>query len=605
MGRSSRLPLLCGLIAALVCSVPLLVRDVTAAPAHGYSPIHDLKYPADFTHFDYVDPAAPKGGQIRIGRVGTFDSLNTLRYPGNTPADMRGYIYDTLVVTSADEPAGYYGLLAKTVDVAEDLSWARFRLHPHARWHDGRPVTADDVVFTFDTLAEQGAPYYRQVLRLFTVEKETSDTVLFRSKKPGDREFVRIVGTLPIHPAHFWKDRDAEGKSLQLPLGSGPYRAASVVAGRSLVLERVTDYWAKSHPVNTGRYNFDLVRVEYYRDKTVAREAFTAGEFDVWRERDAAQWANSYKDIKRNGIGIVRRTFTLSTPGTMATLVFNLRRSPFDDRRVREAVTLAYNFEWTNRVLFAGRYKPVGSFFGNTSLAARGPITRAEKALLDGASDALPAQAAARPGPDVRDGLSSDRAAFRRADALLNEAGFRVVDGKRIDPATGKQLIMSVTFNNPSLVRVFGPFARNLERLGIKLSYPMLEPTSAVRKLLDHDFDLADLTLTPKLVPGNAERLLWGSALADRPGSYALAGSKDPILDKAIAAMLEARDKESLQTAANLFDRTLRWQRYALPLWRSDEVWIAHWDKFAHPNKVPGVYPSYADRWWSKPQSVN
>lgn len=605
MGRLARLTLSFALVVALVFAATISLRTASAAPAHGYSPIHDLKYPPDFSHFDYVNPSAPKGGEIRIGRVGTFDSLNTLRYPGNTPADMRGYIYDTLIVASADEPAGFYGLLAETVDAAEDLSWARFKLRPDAKWHDGRPVTADDVVFTFETLAKQGAPYYRQVLRLFTVEKETPDTVLFRSKRPGDREFVRIVGTLPIHPAHFWKSRDAEGRSLDLPLGSGPYRAASVIAGRSLVLERVPDYWAKSHPVNTGRYNFDLVRVEYYRDKTIAREAFTAGEFDVWRERDAAQWANAYKNVKRNGIGIVRRTFTLATPGTMATLVFNLRRSPFQDRRVREAVTLAYNFEWTNRVLFAGSYKPVESFFGDTALAANGPITQAEKVLLDGKSAGLPEEAVERPGPGVRDGLTSDRAAFRRADALLNEAGFRVVDGKRIDPATGKQVAINVTFNNPSLARVLGSFARNLERLGIKLTYPLLEPTAATRKLLDHDFDLADLTLTPKLVPGNAERLLWGSALADRPGTYALAGSKDPVLDTAITAMLNARDRETLQTAANLFDRTLRWQRYAVPLWRTDEVWIAHWDKFAHPKKVPGVYPSYADRWWSKPQSVN
>ncbi|MDA7947745.1 MAG: extracellular solute-binding protein [Hyphomicrobiaceae bacterium] len=592
-------------MATLIFTTLPPMRVAAEVPAHGYSPIHELKYPSDFPHFDYVNPDAPKGGGIRWGRVGTFDSLNTLRYPGTTPADLRRHLYDTLIVASADEAAGYYGLLAEMTEVSDDLSWVRFKLRSDARWHDGAPITAEDVVFTFRTLASQGAPYYRQVLRLFTVEQEAQRVVVFRSKKPGDREFVRIVGTLPIHPAHFWKDRNAKGKSLEIPLGSGPYRVKTVTAGRSLSLERVKDYWARSLPVNVGRYNFDAIGIEYYRDRTVALEAFTAGEFDVWRERDAARWSSAYKNIQRNGIRIVRRTFRLNTPGTTATLVFNLRRARFQDRRVRQAVALAYNFDWTNKVLFSGRYKPVESFFGNTQLAADGPISTEEKDVLAGKSEALPQEAISRPGPAVRDGFNSDRSALRQADTLLKEAGYRVANGSRIDPATGKQFIINVVFSNPSLVRVLGPLARNLERLGIKLSYPSLEPTSAVRKLLDHDFDIADLTLTPKLVAGNAERLLWGSALADRQGSYALAGAKDPVLDTAIAAMLKARNWDTLQTGARLFDRTLRWQRYVVPLWRSNEVWIAHWDKFSHPKIVPDVYPSYADRWWAKPPSAN
>ncbi len=592
------------LIALLLVTLPS-APPATAEPAHGYSPIHELKYPEGFTHFDYVEPSAPKGGVIRLAQVGTFDSLNTLYYPGTTPADLRNYVYDRLIIASADEAAGYYGLLAETIDVAADLSWVRFKLHADARWNDGKPVTAEDVVFTFETLLKHGAPYYRQVLRLYTIETASPRTVTFRTKRPGDREFVRIVGGLPIHPKHFWEDRDARRKSLRAPLGSGPYRVKSVDAGRSLVLERVPDYWAKSRPVNVGRHNFDLIQIEYFRDATVTRQALAAGQFDVWQEGDAAQWSSAYETMQRNGRNIQQTTFDLDTPGKIATLVFNLRRPLFQDRRVRQAIALAYNHEWTNRFLFNGRYKPVESFYGDTPLGARGPMTPAEKAILGERIDAVPEEAMDRPGPDLREGAKDDRAAFRKANALLDEAGLRVVGGKRLDPVTGQALVVEVIYNNPALVRVFGPFARNLERLGITLSYPLLEATAAVRKKLDHDFDMADLTMTPRLVAGNAERLLWGSALADRKGTYALAGAKDPVLDSAIAAMLKATNRESLQAATRLFDRAMRWQRYVVPLWRNDEVWIAHWDNFGRPQTAAKVYPSYVDRWWSKRRSVD
>ena len=587
------------LIGLLLLLTFLSVRTCSAAAAHGYSPIHDLKYPADFRHFDYVDPSAPKGGSVRLAAVGTFDSLNTLHYPGTTPDRLRTFVYDRLMVASADEPAAYYGLLARTVEVARDLSWARFALRPEARWHDGKPITADDVVFTFRTLARQGAPFYRQVLRLFSVEKEGPLTVLFRAKHPGDREFVRIVATLPIHPRHFWEDREAGDKSLALPLGSGPYRVKSAEAGRTLVLERVPGYWAKDLPVNVGRYNFDRIKIDYYRDKTVTLEAFAAGAFDLWHERDAAMWSTQFRRAERDGRRMVRRTYRLQTPGNAALLVFNLRRPAFRDRRVRQAIALAYNFDWTNRTIFHGLYKPVGSFYGETALGASGPIEQVEKAILGDGIEGLPQEALGAPGPKLRDGMADDRQAFRKASALLNAAGYGIVDGVRRHRDTGQPLRIAVAYDNPALVRVLGPFSRNLERLGIALSYPSLEPVSARRKLLDHEFDMAYLAWSPRLVAGNAERLLWGSALARRKGTYALAGAEDKVLDTAIAAMLKAKTWANLQTAARLFDRTLRWRRYAVPLWRTDEVWLAHWDGFGRPKTTPGYYPSFVDRWWS------
>ncbi len=576
-----------------------------AAPAHGFSPIHELKYARGFQHFDYVNPSAPKGGVVRLATVGTFDSLNTLHYPGTTPEQLRTFLYDRLMVASADEPAAYYGLLARAVDVADDLSWARFHLRADARWHDGQPITADDLVFTFRTLAKQGAPYYRQVLRLFNVEKEGRLTVLFRSERPGDRAFVRIVGTLPVHPRHFWQNRVADGKSLTVPLGSGPYRVERAEAGRRLVLERVTDYWAKDHPVNLGRFNFDRIKVDYYRDKTVALEAFTAGEFDLWQERDAASWSTRFQRRERGSRRLVQHIFALDTPGRSSLLVFNLRRPLFQDLRVRRAIALAYDFEWTNRTIFHGLYKPIESFYGDTALGASGPMTGAEERVLGDAMGLLPNEAIDDPGPRLRDGAVGNRQAFRAAGALLTEAGYPVVDGVRRHRDTGERLEISVAFNNPALVRVLGPFARNLERLGVALSYPLLEPTSAVRKLLDHDFDMAYLAWQPRMLPGNAERLLWGSALARSKGTYALAGAQDPALDAAISAMLKARTWADLKAATQAFDRTLRWRRYTLPLWRTNEIWLAHWDGFGRPDRPPSISPSFVDRWWSKGLTLN
>ncbi len=586
----------CAAAAFLLASTPASVAE----PGHGYSPVHALKYGSGFQHFDYANPRAPKGGALRLGATGTFDSLNPLLYPGRVPTLVRELVFDTLLVRSGDEPAAYYGLLAETVAVSEDRKRVTFTLRAEARWRDGEPVTAADVAFTFNTLLDQGPPFYQQALRHYRVSVAGPHEISFATNGAAKRDMVRILGTLPIQPQHFWAERDLSDHGMTPPLGSGPYRVEQVDAGSSVVLARDPGYWAADLPVNRGRYNFDRISIAYYRDDSVALEAFRAGDFDLRMETSAAKWARGYDGPALRGGRIKRDVIETRTAGEITTLVFNLRRAPFDDRRVRQAISLAYEFDWTNDKLMYGLMSPVESFFGETGFAARGPASEAERDLLAPVADALPAGLFETPDPGLRDSLTSRREVFAEADKLLRAAGFPVQDGQRVDETTGAPLRIDLLNYDPSLIRILGPFAQNLKRLGIALRYPLVDPATGTRRTLDHDFDMAVLKWSPRAVPGNAESLLWGSALADRKGSYALAGAKDPALDAALEAMVTARDMDRLKTAARAFDRVLRWRHYAIGLWRKSDVWLAYWDRFGQPAAVPRYAPSFVDRWWRR-----
>ncbi len=562
---------------------------------HAFSPLGAAAYPEDFTHFAYVNPNAPKGGALRLGRVETFDSTNTLRYPGSTPADIR-IIYDRLVVAAADEPASYYGLLAETIAVADDWRHVTFTLRPEARWHDGKPITSDDVVFTFETLKAQGAPFYRQVLRAVSVEAPNLQTVEFRRDGPPDRNFISLVGTLPVHPVHYWRKRSVADASEAPPVGSGPYRVLSVDPGKTLVLERVSDYWGADLAVNRGRWNFDRIEVDYYRDNRVALEAFKAGDFDLRQETNAILWATGYNGALLRDGQIDKSEFALDMPRRLQTLVFNLRRPSFADRRVRRALALAYDPDFTIETLFAGLYKPLESIFGDSQLAARYTIDDAEQALVNAYLGDLPSEIQASPGPAGMLGRSQ-RERLSEAAALLDQAGFVVRDGLRIDPGTDAPWRIDLIYREPAMDRVLGPYAQTLEKLGITLDYRTMDPASAARRILDHDFDMTVLGWSPSKLPGLAETLLWGSALADRKGSYALAGAKDPALDAALAAMTAARTEDDLIPAARAFDRVLRHGHYIVPLWQSSSVWVAHQTALRYP-PLSGHVPGVIDTWW-------
>lgn len=594
------------LMAAAIGVVCASAAAGAAEPMHGYSPVHELKYGPQFQHFEYANPRAPKEGEIRLGATGTFDSLNPLLYPGQVPTTVRELVFDTLLVRSGDEPAAYYGLLAETVSLSEDRLSVNFKLRSQARWRDGTPVTAADVAFTFTTLLEQGSPFYRQALRHYRVNVISPREIMFATLSGEKRDMVRIIGALPIQPQHFWAKQDLSDHGMTPPLGSGPYHVGKVDPGQTVTLERDPGYWGADLPVNRGRFNFERITVAYYRDDRIALEAFRGGDFHLRIEATAANWASGYEGPALRAGDIRREVIPTRTAGEIVTLVFNLRRAPFDNLRVRQAISLAYDFDWTNEKLMHGLLQPAASFFGTTDFAARGPASPEERNLLAPFAGELPPRLFETPDPGLRSDIASRRDALSAADSLLREAGFTIKDGRRVSQESGEPLRIQLLNYDPSFIRIIGPFAQNLERLGITLNFPLLETATGVRRTLDHDYDMTILKWSPHTIPGNAESLLWGSALADQKGTYALAGAKDRVLDAALGAMVGAQDLDQLITATRTFDRVLRWRHYAIGLWRRSDIWLAYWDRFGRPESVPSHAPSFVDLWWSKaaaPQS--
>ena len=589
-GVSRRQVLALGAGAAATFAWPVSTSaGVVATGAHGFSPLGTLRYGADFSHFDYVDPHAPKGGTLRLIRIGAFGTLDTLNYPGR-PADDVRLIYDRLVVESEDEPASYYGLLAETIEVAPDYSEVVFTMREAARWHDGRPVTAEDVAFTFARLKEGGAPFYRQAFRPLEVSAENGRVVV-RNARRGDRDIVRRLATIPIHPRHVWQDGKPEK-----PVGSGPLRVADFAAPHRLELERVADYWGNDLAVNRGRWNFERVVFQYLRDDGVALEAFKAGEADVRSESDPVRWRTGYEGPSLES-GAIRRTEseTLSV-GTLHGLAINLRRAPLDDRRVRLALLLATDQGELDRLLYAGAYDPFDSVFAETPLAARGPATHGERTVL---GDHLPDSALADPDPLADLPSPGSREALRAASALLDEAGFALVDGVRTGP-DGTPLAFATIAVNPAYERDLIFLERAWQRIGVALDIVRTDPASAARRMLDKDFDLATLSWAPARLPGTAERLLWHSALAGAAGSYALSGLDSEAVDAAIETMETAADLERLADAGRAFDRAFRHAIAMLPLYREHTIRTAWWDRFGRPAaEREGFPPSAIDRWWA------
>ncbi|UOM33913.1 extracellular solute-binding protein [Acuticoccus sp. I52.16.1] len=560
----------------------------TGAPQrHGFSPLGALKY-APGEAFAYVDTDAPRGGALHLTRVGAFDTIDTLTYPGRPPADLR-LIYDHLIVESDDEVASYYGLLAEEIEVAPDYSAVIFTIRPEARWHDGEPVTAADVAFTFERLKSEGAPYYRQAFRPLSVTAE-GDRAIFANARPGDRDVVRRISTIPIHPAHVWSAGRPEA-----PVGSGPYRLETFEAPQRLVLAREPDYWGRDLAVNRGRWNFDTLAFTFYRDPTVALEAFKAGEADVRSEDDPTRWARGYEGPALASASVVREETEVEGVGELAGLVANMRRPLLADRRVRLALALAYDFEAVNALLFHGSLQPLQSVFAGTPLAASGPAG-AERDLVAELPEAAlddPDPLAGLPQPGTRAGLAE-------AARLLDEAGLTMQGGARVDPATGQPVRLRVLSMSPALTKPLPWLTNSLGNLGITLDEVRADPATAAQMTLDKDFDLATLTWSPARLPGTAERLLWHSALADAPHSYALSGVDSPILDACIEALERAASPAELERAGRAFDRVFRHIMPMVPLWRSATVRTAWWDRFGRPQaERTGFPPSPIDRWWA------
>lgn len=597
--RRSALALGAGMVVSSVC-FGRLRRSLAsgAALGHAYSPLGTIKYPLGFAAFDYVNPAAPKGGALRLARIGGFDTANTLTYPGRPPVDIR-LIYDRLIVASDDERATYYGALAEGMEVSDDFTRIVFALHPEARWHNGRPTRARDVVFTFETLKAEGAPFYRQAFLPLQVMADGEDRVVFENERVGDRDVIRQIATIPVHPAPI-EDGSSETDQDQSPLGSGPYRVTLFDPPRRLVLERVANYWGRDLPVNVGRWNADRLEFEYFRDDTVALEAFQADIYDLRFENNPTRWRTGYGG-PAIAAGTIRRSEAQGDGvGSLHGLVFNLRRPVLADRRVRLALTLAYDFGAVNRTLFGGAQLRFGSVFGDTDLAAAdGAASDEEEALVAAVMDRLPTGTLQSPDPFAGLPPAGTREALAEAARLLNEAGYIVRDGRLVDPATDRAVELRVISTNPLYERPLGWIEQAWDRLGVRLVQVQADSASAARQMLDRNFDLATLSWTPAKLPGSAERLLWHSDLAEQAGSYALSGIRNPALDATIEALGRARSEAALQTAGRAFDRVFRQLLPLLPLWRSNTVRVAWWDRFGRPAaEEDGLAPSPIDRWW-------
>ncbi len=570
--------------------------DPVIHSGHAIAMFGEPKYGPDFAHFDYVNPDAPAGGTIRLGAAGTFDSFNPYVIKGNAAA---GVGAETLLVASEDEPFTKYGLIAETIEWPDDRSWVAFTLRPQARWHDGRPITVEDVIFSLDILKSKGQPFYRFYYgTIDRAEKVGERKVKFFFKEAGNRELPLIAGEMPILPKHYWEGRDFERTTLEPPLGSGPYRVADFEAGRWLVLERVADYWGRDLPVNVGQNNFAQIRYDYFRDETVLRQALKAGVLDFRIENQAKAWALDY-DIPAVRKGWLKKVqFAQERPAGMQAFVFNTRRPLFADRKVREALNYAFDFEWTNRVLFFGQYKRSESYFSNSELASRGLPEGLERTVLDRYRGRVPEEVFDREyRAPVTDGSGWPRANLLNALALLNEAGWVVRDMKLVDERTGEPMRFEILIVSPTFERIILPFVRNLKRLGIDARIRLVDELQYINRLRSFDFDMAMLVWGQSESPGNEQRDFWGSAAADSPGSRNYIGIRDPVVDQLIEAVINAPDRDGLVARTRALDRVLLWGFYVIPGWHLSADRVLYWDKFSYPAVSPKRGVQF-DTWW-------
>lgn len=590
----------------------LFFSGLTLSPALAQEPVHALamhgepKYAADFKHFDYVDPNAPKGGTFRQHVVGTFDSLNPFIVKG-MPATGSGMIYQTLLEQSSDEPFTEYGSLAQSVEMPEDRSWVIFNLHPDAKWHDGVALTADDVVWTFNTLITDGTPFYRAYYaNVKNVEALSPQKVKFTFDMAGNRELPLIMGQIAILPKHYWT---AEGRkfgetTLTPPLGSGPYKISSVKPGDTIEYSRVTDWWAADLPVNIGRYNFDRLVFSYYRDANVALEAFLGGRYDLRQENTAKLWATAYDSPAVKSGRIIKETIPHKLPQGAQGFIFNLRKKMFQDIEVRRAISLAFDYEWSNKQFAYSSYTRTRSYFSNSDMEARGLPNAAELAILNPFRDRIDSNVFEREfNPPKTDGSGNNRALLAQANEILNKAGYVMgADGVRVHDKTGQRLEFEFIDNNPAFERWIAPFIQNLKRIGIKASYRTLDASQYQNRMNKFDYDMTVMVIPQSSSPGNEQREYWGSDRADMEGSRNYIGIKDPVIDELVKQIVSADTREELVAYSSAMDRILQWGYYMVPNWYMPAWRLAYWDKFGKPDTVPAYNLDIADVWWAREQ---
>jgi microcin C transport system substrate-binding protein len=591
------------LILSLASAGVAVAKAEEAAERHGASLFGDLKYPAGFRQFDYVNPKAPKGGEVRAAALGTFDSLNGFIVKGETAAGL-GLIYDTLLEPSLDEPGAEYGLIAESLSYPADFSSVTFTLRKEARFQDGTPITPEDVVWSFETLKKQSPFFNAYYHNIEKAEKIAPNKVRFIFSARNNRELPQITGQLPVLPKHYWMAKDAKGRprdisqtTLEPPLGSGPYRIADVVPGRTVVYERVKDYWAKDLPVKVGTENFDRIRYDYYGDPTVAFEAFKADQVDFRVENSSKNWATGYNIPAVKDGRIKLEEIPTRTPAGMQGFAFNLRRPVFQDERVREAFDWALDFEWMNKTLFFGQYARTASYFANSELASSGVPQGAELDMLKPFAKELPPALFTTPYVTPKtDGSGNNRANLRRAAELLDQAGWKVENGQRMKD--GKPLAVEFLLGDSLFERVVGPYKQSLEKLGIKVSIRTIDSAQYQNRVDNRDFDIIVHSIGESLSPGNEQREFWGCEAAKAPGSRNVIGICDPVVEKLIDRVIFATSRADLLTATHALDRVLLWRHYVVPQWYSPYQRIAYWARLAHPTKMPPYGIGLPNIWW-------
>ncbi|WP_271105540.1 MULTISPECIES: extracellular solute-binding protein [Pseudomonas] len=585
----------------------------TISESHGYAQFGTLKYPESFSHFDWVNPDAPKGGTLRVMAFGTFDTLNPYTFKGSSPVSTPNFLqygvtelneplmagtgaYDP----SGDEPASSYGLIARSVEYSEDRSWVVFNLRPEARFHDGQPITAYDVAFSYRTLVSSGHPQYRTSLQeVQRVDILNRHRIRFVLKRAGNPLLILRLGEMPVLPQHYWKNRDFKATSFEAPLGSGPYRITQVRPGRGLVFERVKDWWGEKLPVNRGKYNFDRVEVEFYRDSNVAFEAFKAGEFDFYIEHQAKNWANGYRFPAIARGDVIRAEIPHQIPTQTQALFMNTRRATFQDRRVREAMGLMFDFEWTNRALFNNAYARARSYYPNSEFEAGGKPEGQEWLLLSPYREQLPAKLFTEPFkvPET-DGRGIPRETLRRALGLLADAGWKL-SGQRLVNSRGEPLRFEILLVNPNLERILQPYSENLASIGIDVTLRTVDRAQYKQRLDHFDYDMILMTLAQTLSPGLEQSLYFHSSQASVKGSKNYAGIADPVVDAMVEKLLGAQSRDEQVAAGRALDRTLLWQHYSIPNWYINYHRLAYRNRFAFVTTPP--YTLGLRAWWLKP----
>jgi microcin C transport system substrate-binding protein len=586
-------------LALALCVFFAFATAAEAAATYGLSLFGELKYGPHFTHFDYANPGAPKGGTMRFAAIGTFGTLNPFVISGVPAAEGIGLIFDTLAAASEDEPASEYGLVAKSMDIAPDHLSVLYTLRKGARFHDGSPMTPQDVIWTFNTLRKEGLPsfrtYYAGVSR---VAQEGARGVRFYFKSADNRELPQIIGEMPILSKAYWSKRDFTKPTLKPPLGSGPYTIAAVNPGQSITYRRVKDYWAADLPVNKGRYNVDTIRYDYYRDASVALEAFKAGAYDVRVENAAKDWATGYDSPALRAGLIKKEEIPNRLPSGMQGFGYNLRRPIFQDPRVRKALAYAFDFNWENKNLFYGEYTRTRSYFDNSDLAATGVPQGEELKILEPFRKQLPPELFTKEyDPPAYKNQEQLRAGLEKGLALLEQAGWHFKGGRLVSDKTGQPFTFEILLDNPQFERVVLPFVQNLKRMGIVARVRTVDTAQYQQRMNNFDYDMTIVAFPESLSPGNEQREYWGSAAADEKGSNNLLGVKSKVVDALIAELVQSKTRADLVAHTHALDRVLQYGYYVIPQFHIGAFRVAYWNKFRRPQISP-KYGIGFNTWW-------